>query len=481
MKFALFLTLLALSCAIIIRDNASVISSAAAAEYKTAWFTQKIDHFNWAKTDASFQQRWLFNDANWDGSGPILFYTGNEGDVTLFWSNTGFVTKTLAKELNALVVFAEHRYYGLSLPFGNQSFTQDNYVYLSSEQALADYAVLIPHIKQFFKAQKSPVISFGGSYGGMLSAWFRMKYPHVVDGAIAASAPILQFNNTGVSESIFNEIVTRDYAGAVSGCDIGISDAFKQMAQLQTKQELRYIKKAFKICQEVETSSDRDAVVNWLSSGVTYMAMGDYPYPASFLGPMPGSPVNVSCQRWDKARQQGSTNLEAVAELVNVIYNYTGQATCNDVGGGIPGLGSNAWEYQTCTEMVMPMSGGGMFPGSSFDYKAWSDYCYNTYKVRPRNNWITEYYGGALLPNGKNNLAGSNIVFSNGRLDPWRGGGVQYSPSSTMISVIIEGGAHHLDLREPNAADPQSVVDARNFERSQINKWIKEANLRNSQ
>ena len=57
--------------------------------------------------------------------------------------------------------------------------------YLSSEQALADFAVTIEYFKSATPgAENKPVIAFGGSYGGMLAAWFRIKYPHLVQGLV---------------------------------------------------------------------------------------------------------------------------------------------------------------------------------------------------------------------------------------------------------------------------------------------------------
>jgi dipeptidyl-peptidase-2 len=43
--------------------------------------------------------------------------------------------------------------------------------------------------------------------------------------------------------------------------------------------------------------------------------------------------------------------------------------------------------------------------------------------------------------------------------------------------VYILGGAHHFDLRASNAADPPSVVAARQFHRAMISQWLAESQV----
>ena len=47
----------------------------------------------------TYKMKYLVNDTFWSGkenNGPIFFYCGNEGDIEMFYENTGFITDTLA-------------------------------------------------------------------------------------------------------------------------------------------------------------------------------------------------------------------------------------------------------------------------------------------------------------------------------------------------------------------------------------------------
>lgn len=78
--------------------------------YKTKYFTQILDHFNYnPQSYKTFQQRYLINDTYWGGAkknAPIFVYTGNEGDIEWFTQNTGFMFEK-APHFKALLVFIE--------------------------------------------------------------------------------------------------------------------------------------------------------------------------------------------------------------------------------------------------------------------------------------------------------------------------------------------------------------------------------------
>ena len=60
---------------------------------------------------------------------------------------------------------------------------------------MMDFVELVGTIRTNYTMQDRPCIVFGGSYGGMLAAWLRIKFPFTFQGALAASAPFLQFKD----------------------------------------------------------------------------------------------------------------------------------------------------------------------------------------------------------------------------------------------------------------------------------------------
>ena len=262
-----------------------------------------VDHFtNHGAGSATYPMRYLVDDTYYNKeNGPIIFYAGNEGDVWTFFDNSGFMTTTLAEQLGALVVFGEHRYFGTSMPFGDDSFEKENLEYLTVEQAMMDYVEFMINFKDVNEMQDRAVIVGGGSYGGMLSAWLRMKYPHVFQGALAASAPILFFDGY-VSPNAYDDIATSDFAKADAQCPVMIKAGFEQLADLREQEEsYEDLATLFNLCEVPAGPAEVQSLIDTLESSLGTMAMVDYPYPTSFVEPLPAWPVTYSCSQAETA------------------------------------------------------------------------------------------------------------------------------------------------------------------------------------
>jgi len=412
----------------------------------------------------------ITDDRFYKKGGPVIFYTGNEGAIELFCENTGFAREA-GEKLNAKIIFMEHRYYGKSIPDKNMTF-------LSAEQALADYAEFLYDMKRK-NPEVGPVIAIGGSYGGMLSAYIRIKYPNLIAGAIAGSAPVKFFPGEMDCRG-FYRVTTRTFSTTPAGevCSDNIRKSWHTIQQIGSHMVgKRLLSEIFNTC---DTITDINPLLDLLQDCWGSMAMMDYPYPTNFMGNVPAWPVTEACKHLDQPYKPEDL-ISQIKDAASVYYNYTGDMKCLNLGGSggdTPDLGYDSWYYQTCTEFVMPFCADGqqdMFMPIKYDFPDYSKQCQEQFGTTPREFWPQFYFSvGAMRSIG-------NIAFSNGLLDPWSSGGVldpKEAGSKNKVFILAKG-AHHLDLRASNPADPEEVTMVRKEYIGLIQQWIKEAGAQN--
>lgn len=455
-------------------------SAAAAAEppqvqYETRYFTQRLDHFNAAPASyGTFQQRYLVNDTYWGGkTAPVFVYTGNEGTIELFTNNTGFMWE-IAPRFRAMLVFIEHRYYGKSMPFGSKAAAFSNTSttgYLTTTQAIADFATLIQSLKANLSSPVAPVVVFGGSYGGMLAAWMRMKYPHVVMGAVASSAPILGFY--GLADPYaFNDVVSNDFKSESEHCYDVLRSSWSELDKaLATGAGRAQLHRTFNMC-----GGNLDAIPGLLENALVYAAMTDYPTPSGFLTPLPAYPVREICRAIDHPTS-GNDTFSRLKDATAVYYNYTGGVACFGGAGEDDPYGMyDGWDWQACTEMILMsygVSNSSIFPPEPFNLTDVLAGCQASTGLPPRLYWIETEFGGFDIGNVLRRSA-SNILFFNGLRDPWSSGGVLKSISKSIIALVEPKGAHHVDLRFSTKEDPDWLKQVRIKEKRIIAHWLRQ-------
>ncbi|TGZ71620.1 hypothetical protein CRM22_002534 [Opisthorchis felineus] len=291
------------------------------------------------------------------------------------------------------------------------------------------------------------------------------------DNAVAASAPIWLFPNMSNCAG-FYDTATRAFSTSGSTvCTKNVAlvwDSIRTVAKQHSGHEL--LRLMFQLCDPLP---DEQKLIDYLIDFLGTLAMVNYPYEASFIGTFPPEPVKYFCKGLSDAvdKNVDVDIVQRVATAVRSLTNYTKNQSCISLEGDLPGLDAKAWTLQTCLEMTTPMcsNGDGMFPPLEWDPVVFCQSCFDKFAVRPRLNWsAVEFWG-------KNIKTATNIVFSNGDLDPWSAFGVLTDDQAPGCNVIrIPSGAHHLDLRAKNELDPPDVVDARQRELQHIKDWIDE-------
>ncbi|KIW82846.1 hypothetical protein Z517_02089 [Fonsecaea pedrosoi CBS 271.37] len=169
--------------------------------YTAYTFDQLIDHFQTSpryapNTNATFKQRYYFDDTYYKPGGPVFLYISGETSGPSRFSNlqTGII-QILMNATGGLGVILENRYYGQSYPFPNS--TTDNLRFLTTEQTIADNAYFAQHATfpnvtggNNLTAPGHPWILYGGSLAGAQTAFSLVQYQGLLWGGIAASGVV---------------------------------------------------------------------------------------------------------------------------------------------------------------------------------------------------------------------------------------------------------------------------------------------------
>ncbi|EOD48584.1 putative serine family protein [Neofusicoccum parvum UCRNP2] len=173
------------------------------------FLTLPLDHFG-SDEAGTFENRFWVAESGYKGAGhPVFIYDAGEADAStnaLFrlQNETSFF-KQIVDSFGGIGIVWEHRYYGESVPVNISLDTApEDFIYLTSEQALADVPVFAANFSRSnfpdvdFSPSSTPWIFIGGSYPGMRAAFMREYYPETIFASYASSAPVQAQNDMSV-------------------------------------------------------------------------------------------------------------------------------------------------------------------------------------------------------------------------------------------------------------------------------------------
>nr|KAG5697556.1 hypothetical protein BaRGS_019777 [Batillaria attramentaria] len=382
--------------------------------------------------------RYFMNDKYYKDGGPVFLSIGGEGPANPVWMENGAWVQ-YAQQHKAMMFMVEHRFYGNTHP--TSDMTVDNLRYLSSEQALADLAAFISFAKVKYNVPNNKWVAIGA-----LAAWFRMKYPHLVEGAIATSAPV--FAKLNFLEYL--SVVKNSLATAGPSCVTNIQQAVQELQKkLADPQGLKDVKDMFKLCNDVNMTNTLDVANLYATLAGNFEGVVQYNKDNRAFEGAVGTNITIDtlCDIMDKNASRPA--LQRYADVNSLMLQTYGEK-CQDFEyasmisdlkktdwSNDSSAGGRQWTYQTCTEFGYYQTSDSKgqpfsheFPLSFFIKQCQDifDPKFNAELIQHGINRTNTNYGGYGIKTTK-------VVFPNGSVDPWHALGIvkDLSPDATAI------------------------------------------------
>lgn len=419
---------------------------------REATFLQLIDHNN--PTVGTFRQRYYIDESyGFYNNSPVFFYLC--GEAACDENQLNGAIRDIAKKFNAKLVALEHRYYGKSMPL--PSLSTQNLRYLTTELALKDikrFQENITHTKNW----TGKWVVFGGSYPGSLSAYYRLKYPEMVSGALASSAPVMAQENFEAFDAHVAKMVG-------SACLAKIKSTVSYIESvLDDKFEIYRIKSMFQAEKIVDNQDFLYLVADLAATAVQYGMKDKFCQKLTYASnPLNGYAdfANYFYKAWD----------------VNALTFNTQGAMDEDPRHYESFVGMRAWYYQSCTEYGYwqnahsDASKSSRSPLINLDYH--KNVCRRLFNIKYDldTSYINnEYYYPLLYSNV------TNIYFTNGSTDPWSNLSISKilgnNINPNLDYDLIEGAAHCDDLKAAQSTDSFALTNSRTKLEGLIRKWL---------
>ncbi|EFN78126.1 Putative serine protease K12H4.7 [Harpegnathos saltator] len=428
-----------------------------------------------------WKQRYFVNSDYYKLNGPIFLMIGAEGEIKPKWLVEGLWIE-YAKELGAMCFYVEHRYYGKSHPTVDLSVK--NLMYLSSELALADLAYFIESVNIGYKfPNDTKWIVFGGSYGGSLAAWMRLKYPHFVHGAVSASGPLLAL----IDFQEYYVVVEDALKQHSQQCVDTVADANKEFhIMLHHLIGQKQIEEKFRLCDPIDPGHTKTIDISNLYESLASNFADIVQYNKDNRQESKTANINVDTICDVLTNDELGRPVDRLAYINSMILNATKEKCLdyrydnmihslrNITWASEQAEGGRQWMYQTCTEF-------GFFQTSTARPKLFSEtfpvdfyvqQCVDIFGPRYNLDMLKSAVTRTNILYGALNLQVTNVVHVHGSVDPWHVLGITKSSNPQAPAIYIDGTAHCAILYPSSEKDPPQLKQARIVVKGLIKQWL---------